>query len=97
MTDDAELIRDPEFHRLLVRRARWRWGFSGFLIAAYLLYGVLGVYLPEAYAAPVIGSLPLGMVIGLSIIVLTIALSIWYVSIATRLEAEETLEQGRHR
>jgi uncharacterized membrane protein (DUF485 family) len=95
MTDDAKLIRDPEFRKLLVRRARWRWSFSGLLIVAYLLYGVLGVYLPEAYAEPVIGALPLGMVMGLTIIVLTIALSIWYVSIATRLEAEETLEQER--
>ena len=97
MTDDAELIRDPGFRKLLVRRSRWRWGFSGLLIAAYLLYGVLGVYLPEAYAAPVIGSLPLGMAMGLGIIVLTIGLSIWYVGIATRLEAEETLLQGQDR
>ena len=95
--EDAELIRDPDFQRLMTRRSRWRWGFSGVLIVAYLLYGVLGVYLPTAYATPFIGSLPLGMVMGLSIIVLTIALSIWYVGIATRLEAEETLEQGRHR
>jgi uncharacterized membrane protein (DUF485 family) len=98
MTDDAKLIRDPDFLKLLKRRSRWRWGFSALLIGAYLLYGVLGVYMKDAYAAPFLGSaLPVGMALGLVIILLSIALSILYVRIVNVLEGEETREQERHR
>ena len=97
MTDDSELIRDPDFQKLLRRRARWRWGFSALLIGAYLLYGVLGVYMKDIYAAPFLGSaLPVGMALGLAIILASIALSILYVRVVNILESEETREQGRH-
>lgn len=94
----TELLDDPAFRRLLRQRNRWRWGLSGLLIGIYLVYGVLGVYLPEAYAAPLgNSSLPSGLVAGLSIILLTIVLSMIYVRIANRLESSEVLERDRQR
>ena len=52
----------------------------------------------DAYAAPFLGSaLPVGMALGLVIILLSIALSILYVRIVNVLEGEETREQERHR
>lgn len=96
MGDDAELLRDPGFQRLLSRRSRWRWGLSGFLIGAYLLYGVLGIYLPELYAGGFMGSaMPTGMAMGIIIIVLSVVLSMLYVRVVNQIEAEESLEQGR--
>lgn len=98
MGDEAELLRDPAFQRLLTRRSRWRWGLSGFLIVAYLIWGIGGIYFPESYAAPFMGrALPWGITVGLLIIALSIVLSIAYVRIVNRLEAEEALEQEKYR
>lgn len=93
-----ELLDDPAFRRLLRQRNRWRWGLSGLLIGIYLVYGVLGVYLPEAYAAPLGNSaLPRGLVAGLSIILLTIVLSMVYLRVVNRLESDELLQRNRQR
>jgi len=92
MGDGAELLKDPGFQRLLSRRARWRWGLSGFLIVAYLAWGVASIYFPSAYAAPFMSmTLPWGMAAGILIIVLSIVLSIVYVRVVNRIEAEEIL------
>ena len=29
MTDEAEILRNPEFQKLLKHRSRWRWRFYG--------------------------------------------------------------------
>ena len=93
MRDEAELFRDPEFQRRLKRRSRWRWGLSGLLIGAYLVWSVGGVYFPAAYAAPMLGSaLPWGIAIGMLIIICSIALSVVYVRIVNRLEDAELRE-----
>jgi len=98
MGDEAELLRDPAFRKLLTRRSRWRWGLSAVLIGAYLLWGVGGIYFAEAYAAPFFGNaLPWGMAVGLLIIAMSIVLAVVYVRVVNRLEAEETIEQERHR
>ncbi len=43
MTDESEIIRDPEFQKLLKIRSRWRWGLSGGLVGGYLVYIVAGI------------------------------------------------------
>lgn len=95
MTSESELYRDPAFRKTLAVRSRWRWGLSIFLIGAYLAWGVAGIYFEQAYAAPVPGTaIPAGMLAGIVIIVLSIILSIVYVRVVSRLEAEERLEAG---
>jgi uncharacterized membrane protein (DUF485 family) len=94
MRDEADVFRDPEFQKRLKRRSRWRWGLSGLLIGAYLVWSVGGVYFPAAYAAPVPGSaLPWGIVVGMLIITCSIVLSVVYVRIVNRLEEAELREQ----
>lgn len=94
MADEANLLDDPEFHKLLSRRSRWRWGLSGFLIIAYLVYAIAGIYFAEAYSRPFLGtSIPFGMAIGNVIIILSIVLSIAYVRIVNRLEEDEAREK----
>ena len=98
MVDEAEWLRDPEFHRLLARRSRWRWGLSGLLIGSYLLWSVGGIYYTEAYAAPFLGlASPWGMALGFLIIGLSIAVSIVYVRVVNRLEAEDSLGREKSR
>jgi len=86
MGTESDILRDPEFQRLLVRRSRWRWGFSGGLIGMYLVYCLLGVYLPEAFGRPVLGSpITWGIALGYLIIALAVFLSILYIRIVGRL------------
>jgi uncharacterized membrane protein (DUF485 family) len=93
--DVDKLYHDPDFRKALASRARWRWGLSAFLIGAYLLWGVAGIYFQQAYAAPVPGtSIPAGMVAGIVIILLSIVLSVVYVRVAGRIEAREKSEPG---
>jgi len=98
MGDEAELLRDPAFQRLLKVRSRWRWGLSGFLIGAYLVWAVGSIYFAEAYAAPFFGlALPWGMAVGLLIIAMSIVLSMVYVRLVNQFEARETLEREKQR
>ncbi|MCP4299277.1 MAG: DUF485 domain-containing protein [Gammaproteobacteria bacterium] len=94
MGDEARLLEDPDFRNLLKRRSRWRWGLSGFLILAYFVYAIAGIYFAEAYSQPFLGtSIPFGMAIGNVLIILSIALSIAYVRIVNRLEDAEAREK----
>jgi len=98
MTDESELIRDPEFQKLLKIRSRWRWGLSGGLVGGYLVYIVAGIYIPDAYAMPFAGSsLPWGIVLGYLIIALSIALSLIYVRAINKLKSFGDDEQGADR
>lgn len=90
MRSDTDLVSDPRFRELLLRRARWRWGMSIVLLGAYLAWGVAGLYFPSAYAAPLPGSaIPRGMAAGILIIVASIMAAIVYVKVVNRIEAGE--------
>jgi uncharacterized membrane protein (DUF485 family) len=98
MKDESELIRDPEFQKLLKIRSRWRWGLSGGLVGGYLVYIVAGIYIPDAYAMPFAGSsLPWGIVLGYFIIASSIALSLIYVRVINKLTSFGDDEQGSDR
>jgi len=98
VTDEAEIIRDPEFQKLLKIRSRWRWGLSGGLVGGYLVYIVAGIYIPDAYAMPFAGSsLPWGIVLGYLIIALSIALSLIYVRVINKLKSFGDDEEGADR
>lgn len=89
MGDNADRLEDPEFRRLLARRSRLRWSFSGFLIGIYLLWGIFGVYFGEFYASPFMGiALPVGLAMGFVIIGLSMLLAAIYVRLVNRIEAE---------
>ena len=86
---------DPRLTRLLKRRSRWRWSLSTILIGAYLGFGVGGVYFPDAYGQPILGtSLPAGLAFGYVIIFVSIILSALYVRVANHLEAESAEESS---
>jgi uncharacterized membrane protein (DUF485 family) len=88
MKDESELIRDPEFQKMLAHRSRWRWGLSGGLIALYLAYCLAGIYFAEVFGRPVFGSsIPWGIALGYLIIALAVFLSILYIRVVGRLLA----------
>jgi uncharacterized membrane protein (DUF485 family) len=98
MTDESEIMRDPEFQKLLKIRSRWRWGLSGGLVGGYLVYIIAGIYIPDAYAMPFAGSsLPWGIVLGYFIIASSIALSLIYVRVINKLTSFGNDEQGSDR
>ena len=77
---------DPAFQRTLRRRARLRWGFSGFLISAYLLWGVFGVYFKSFYSSPLPGtSMPMGVAMAFAVTLASIVLAVIYVRLVNRM------------
>ena len=94
MTDEAEILRNPEFQKLLKHRSRWRWGFSIGLVGSYFAYIVAGIYIPETYAVPFAGSAgPGGGVLGYLLIALSIVWSVIYVRVINRMECDPLDEQ----
>jgi uncharacterized membrane protein (DUF485 family) len=86
MGNEAEVLRDPEFRKMLAQRSRWRWGLSGGLIGIYFAYCLAGVYLADAFGRPVMGSsITWGIALGYLIIALAVVLSILYIRIVGRL------------
>jgi len=97
MDAEADITDDPAFRQLLATRSRIRWVFSTLLIGIYLGFGVAGVYFPQAYATPFMGSsMPWGLAMGFSIIALSVALSIIYIRTINRLEARNTFADRRN-
>lgn len=85
---------NPELASVLRQRSRWRWSLSAILIVAYLAYGIGGVYFPDAYAQPFMGtSLPYGLAFGYAIIFVSIILSAVYVRIANRLDVAGSIKE----
>ena len=86
MGNETDILRDPEFQRMLTRRSRWRWGLSGGLIGLYLAYCLTGIYFADLFARPVFGSsIPWGIALGYLIIALAVFLSILYIRVVGRL------------
>jgi uncharacterized membrane protein (DUF485 family) len=80
VSERGELLNDADFRRLLRRRSRLRWWLAGFLTAAYLGYGLAGLYAPALLATSLPGSsITLSIALGYGIIALGIASSIGYV------------------
>lgn len=86
MADEADILRDPEFRKMLKARSRWRWSLSGGLIGIYFAYCLAGVYFTDAFARPVLGtSITLSIALGYLVIVLAVVLSIVYIRIVGKL------------
>ena len=86
MGNEPEILRDPEFQKLLAQRSRWRWGLSGSLIGIYFAYCIAGVYLADVFGRPFMGSsITWGIVLGYLIIALGIVLAILYIRVVGRL------------
>lgn len=86
MGNEAEVLRDPEFRKMLAQRSRWRWGLSGGLIGVYFAYCLAGVYFSDAFSRPLLGSsITWGIALGYLIIALAIFFSILYIRVVGRL------------
>ena len=86
MGNEAEVLRDPEFRKLLAQRSRWRWGLSGGLIGVYFAYCLAGVYFAETFGRSFLGSsITWGIALGYLIMLLAIVLSMLYIRVVGRL------------
>jgi len=85
MNDNSEMLDDPEFQRVIRRRSRLRWSFSGVILGVYLLWGICGVYFADFYAAPFFGNtLPTGLAMGFMIIALAMIMAVVYVRLTNK-------------
>jgi uncharacterized membrane protein (DUF485 family) len=75
-----EVLADPAFRELALSRARLRWGLS--LVTLILFFGFIALISTAkgALGANVVGSdIPLGLALGLTVIVLVVLLTGFYV------------------
>ncbi len=81
---NKEILANKNFHKLVSVRRRIAWSFLLVLLGSYLTYGLLSVYSPSLLARPVFsdGIVPVGIVMGYAILVLTFLLTLIYVWIA---------------
>lgn len=95
MSDAATIFNAPAFQAMLKKRSRLRWSFSISLIGAYIGYGIIGLQIPDAYATSFPGSsLPWGMALGFILIGASVVMSVVYVRIINRLEADNDFALG---
>ena len=86
MGNEAEILRDPKFQKMMTQRSRWRWGLSGCLIGIYFAYCLAGIYFADVFSRPAIGaSITWGIALGYLIIALAIILSMLYIRVVGRL------------
>ncbi|MGI9261666.1 MAG: DUF485 domain-containing protein [Woeseiaceae bacterium] len=90
MSNDPELLNDPEFQRVIKRRSFLRWSFSGTILGVYLLWGICGVYFADFYAAPFFGNtLPTGLAMGFMIIALAMIMAVVYVRLTNNISVTD--------
>ena len=81
-----KIVNDSDFQKLLENRSRLRWGMTALLVSAYALYGLSGVWFPEAMSERIPGtSMTWIMAIAYSIMFLAIVLSLFYVRIVGKM------------
>ncbi|WP_018135492.1 DUF485 domain-containing protein [Acaricomes phytoseiuli] len=98
--DFLALQGDERFVRLRRRHRRFVFSLSAAFLLWYLIYVVLADYAHEFMSIKVLGSINLGLVLGLLQFVTTFAITTWYVSYANRkldpigTEIREEIESG---
>jgi len=81
---DEDILANKDFHKLVRVRRRVSLSFLTFLLASYLLFGLMSVYSPAVLASPVFsdGVVPFGIVMGYAILAMTFVLTLVYVWLA---------------
>lgn len=102
--DYLEFQERPGYRRLRRRQRSFVFPMAAFFLVWYCIYVLLAAYAPDLMAAPVIGSINVGIVLGLLQFVTTFVITMWYVRFADRqLDPEarelrrelEAIEQGK--
>ena len=82
--DYVEFETTDRFVNLQRRRRRFVVPMAVFFLVWYFAYVLVAAYLPDVMARPVLGSINLGLVLGLGQFVTTFAITIWYVAFSNR-------------
>jgi uncharacterized membrane protein (DUF485 family) len=82
--DYAAIRQTPELARVRRRLARFVWPATAFVLVWYLTYVLLAAYAPGLMSRPVLGSVNLGLLLGLSQFVTTIVIMLLYSRFARR-------------
>jgi len=82
--DFAAIRQTPEFQRLRRRLTRFIVPAVGFFLSWYLTYVLLAAYAPGLMSRPVLGTVNLGLLLGLSQFVTTVVIMLLYGRFARR-------------
>jgi uncharacterized membrane protein (DUF485 family) len=87
--DYAAIRAHPDFVRVRRRLTRVIFPASALFLAWYLTYVLLAAYAPEFMASRAFGSVTVGLLLGLSQFVTTVAIMLWYARFArTKIDPE---------
>lgn len=81
---DKEILTNKDFLKLVTVRRRVSWSFLTVLLGLYLAFGLMSVYSPDVLARPVFsdGVVPMGIIMGYTILTMTFILTLVYVWLA---------------
>lgn len=82
--DYVAFAQSPRFLELKRRRNRFVIPLAAFFLVWYFGFVLVAAYLPAVMAIPVVGSVNLGLVLGLGQFVTTFVITMWYVSFSNK-------------
>lgn len=82
--DYTAIRRTPEFNRVRRRIALFVFPMSAFFLCWYLTYVLLGAYARDFMSQPVVGSVNVGLLLGLSQFVTTVVIMLLYMGFTRR-------------
>ncbi|MFH6783741.1 MULTISPECIES: DUF485 domain-containing protein [Methylobacterium] len=77
--DTARVLASPNFRRLVHERTRFAWILSGLMLAIYLVFILLIAFAHGLMATKVMGTISLGLVLGIGVILAAFLLTGIYV------------------
>ncbi|MGO1545175.1 MAG: DUF485 domain-containing protein [Gulosibacter sp.] len=80
--DYLKFEQEPQFQQLRKRQRSFVFPMAAFFLAWYFAFVLLAAYAPEFMATPVLGTINLGLLLGLAQFVTTFAITMWYVRFA---------------
>jgi uncharacterized membrane protein (DUF485 family) len=70
---------DPNYHKLVSERKSFAWTLTIITLVMYYGFLALGAFFPTVFVVPVLGSITLGIVLGVAIILASILLTGIYI------------------
>jgi uncharacterized membrane protein (DUF485 family) len=95
LRDFAEIREHPDFVRVRRRLTRFVFPVSALFLAWYLTFVLLAAYAPGFMGRRVSGSVTVGLLLGLSQFVTTVAIMLWYARFAKKKVDPEIAELRR--
>ncbi|KAB1642629.1 DUF485 domain-containing protein [Gulosibacter chungangensis] len=80
--DYLKFDQEPQFQQLRKRQRSFVFPMAVFFLAWYFAFVLLAAYAPQFMATPIVGTINLGLLLGLAQFLTTFTITMWYVRFA---------------